>query len=373
MDDSLDHIALKRLRISTLFLLLVWLVSLLLLAGLFWQIANHESVLSWLEISIAAGLVFLAFLWIALPENRYSSYGMLQFQFGLANTLSILRGLILMGLVGYIVVPYRHTNLELIPGAAFLAALILDAADGVAARMLGQITRLGENLDRWLDFAALLIGTSILVAQYIIPRYFMLICLAYLLLAVKEWLFFKRMKPLQPSQSQRMMINLSMGLIGMGLLPVYSSGVISTASIFILFALVAVIIHGFLIDCEVLPEIRRIRKPDTYWYDLFLLVIRLAAAGLMMFSPSYPTDFSSFLPGFLLTMTAIVGFLPRLGMMGILLITGSLLSHPTADGLLWVSFILAASSLILGAGSIALWTPEDNWLMNGFKGGNASE
>jgi phosphatidylglycerophosphate synthase len=373
MDDSLDRFSLKRLRITTAIILLIWMAAVLSAAYLFLSIARQAYVLIWISVSIPSGLIFIVLLWIALPGNRSTEYSMLHPRFELPNLLSILRGLLLSCLVGFIFIPYKKTNLELIPGIVFIGTILLDAVDGAVARMSNCTSFLGETLDTNLDYASLTIGSLIMAAQSINSVLFILTAALGLILPAGKWFLRKRKEQPENNPYIKKIINLDLGFIGIALLPEYSSSVVSTASFIFLLPLLAATLHDLLIDSGMLSRKMRIRKPDRLWYDLFLLALRVAAAGMLMFSPAYPIEFSSFLTGLFFSMAVFSGFLPKVGMVGFLLIGGDLLSHSASDGMLWTAFILAGLSLILSAGIIAVWSPEDGWLEHGFKGGNASD
>jgi hypothetical protein len=120
--------------------------------------------------------------------------------------------------------------------------------------------------------------------------------------------------------------------------------------------------QDFLYTSGVLPANRGIKRPEGLLYDLFLLVLRLAAGGMFAFSPVFPTDPSSF-PRFMFVMMVATGFFPRIGVLGIMVFIGDYLTHSSPDSMFWAAFVLAGISFILGGGSFAFWSPEDRFLM----------
>jgi CDP-diacylglycerol--glycerol-3-phosphate 3-phosphatidyltransferase len=70
--------------------------------------------------------------------------------FGLANSLTLLRGALYAVVAGFVVVP-PDTPLVWIPALAYGSGVVLDKLDGTVARTLGQETTLGERLDMTFD------------------------------------------------------------------------------------------------------------------------------------------------------------------------------------------------------------------------------
>ncbi len=127
-------------------------VALLLTVGL-WGLFPMRSVDTLLlDPAILAGGFLGGQVWFV---NRYLVHswpeeGLLAAQFGLANSLTMLRGALYAVVAGFVVVP-PGTKLQWVPAAAYGIGVLLDKLDGVIARTVGEETDLGERLDMAFD------------------------------------------------------------------------------------------------------------------------------------------------------------------------------------------------------------------------------
>lgn len=102
--------------------------------------------------AVLAGLFLAAHLWYAshslLPPRLVS--GLPVSLFGLANTVTLLRGALYAVVAGFVVVP-PDSNLVWVPAVAYGAGVALDKLDGVIARTVGETTPIGRRLDMTFD------------------------------------------------------------------------------------------------------------------------------------------------------------------------------------------------------------------------------
>jgi len=99
-----------------------------------------------------AGLCWAGQFWLAgrtLDVSRFigSPYGHV---FGLANTLTLVRGGLYAVVAGFVVVP-ATTTLAWVPALCYGVGVVLDKVDGVVARSVGEETDLGRRLDMAAD------------------------------------------------------------------------------------------------------------------------------------------------------------------------------------------------------------------------------
>ncbi|UCF91832.1 MAG: CDP-alcohol phosphatidyltransferase family protein, partial [Desulfobacterales bacterium] len=85
-------------------------------------------------------------------------------QLGLATWITLLRGILIAMLAGFILQPWPPSDLPPLwliwaPGLLYLAAAVLDYGDGLIARIRHHETRLGERLDLEIDALGLLIAS----------------------------------------------------------------------------------------------------------------------------------------------------------------------------------------------------------------------
>ena len=129
--------------------------------------------------AVALGLVAceLALFGYGLDRNRRGPEAPLLPGLGVANAMTLSRGLLVAGVGGFLLVE-APGDLVWAPGALFLGAVALDGVDGVAARRLGRVTELGSFLDVEFDALALLAGVLVGIAWGQLPPWYLLAGLA---------------------------------------------------------------------------------------------------------------------------------------------------------------------------------------------------
>ena len=158
-----------------------------------------------------------------LPENRRGPSDPPDPTLGAANWITVLRGLPLGLLVGFIVLePSR------VPGAPFLLfslAVLADYADGLAARVTGRLTRFGEAMDTAVDGVAVLAAAAVLVSRGVMAPWFVLVGTARYLYLGGLWLrraTGSRTVPLKSLPSGRFLAGAVMALEAVALAPGHS-------------------------------------------------------------------------------------------------------------------------------------------------------
>ncbi|MBE0408200.1 MAG: CDP-alcohol phosphatidyltransferase family protein, partial [Anaerolineales bacterium] len=231
-----------------------WFSFLLFIAGILsigfavllisWDVQNAYL---WLVISSLALILFLWMLWGLLKDNYTIQTNTFSPIFGAGTNLTILRGIIIALLMGFVFSTRPDNWIIWVPGSLFTLAVISDYLDGYLARLTNHTTRLGEKLDTNLDGWTILIG-SILVIQYgQAPWWYIFVGLARFIF-IGGSLIRRQLKmpvyPLEDSVRRRAFAGAQMGLIAVLLLPIFSPpGTFWAAS---LFALPFII--GFLFD-----------------------------------------------------------------------------------------------------------------------------
>jgi CDP-diacylglycerol--glycerol-3-phosphate 3-phosphatidyltransferase len=122
---------------------------------------------------------------------------------GLANQLTIFRGLLICLLAGFLFPNSPEGFLAWIPGFLYSTALIMDGFDGYLARFRKETSAFGTFLDRDLDALGTLIGVLLAVHYARLPDWYILAGMAYYLFACGEWWREKRGLPLHPLPASR--------------------------------------------------------------------------------------------------------------------------------------------------------------------------
>jgi CDP-diacylglycerol--glycerol-3-phosphate 3-phosphatidyltransferase len=142
---------------------------------------------------------------------------------GLANQLTIFRGLLICLLAGFLFLNTPEGFLAWIPGFLYSTALIMDGFDGYLARLCKETSAFGAFLDRDLDALGTLIGVLLAVHYARLPGWYILAGMAYYLFACGEWWREKRGLPLHPlptSRYRRHVAVVQSVFIALALLPV---------------------------------------------------------------------------------------------------------------------------------------------------------
>jgi CDP-diacylglycerol---glycerol-3-phosphate 3-phosphatidyltransferase len=117
---------------------------------------------------------------------------------GLANQLTIVRGLLISLLAGFLFLNPPTGFPAWIPGILYTAALIMDGFDGYLARLRKETSAFGAFLDRDLDALGTLIGILLAVHFGRLPDWYILAGMAYYLFAFGQWWRVKQGLPLHP-------------------------------------------------------------------------------------------------------------------------------------------------------------------------------
>ena len=180
----------------------------------------RENAGSWLGAALLTLPVVLWRIVLAFPKEP-GELPQLFFP-GLANRLTIFRGLILCILAGFLALNMPEGGLAWIPGLLFIAALILDGLDGYAARLRNETSSFGAFLDPDLDAMGTLIGTLIAIRYGRLPGWYVLAGMAYYVFVFGRWMRKRRGLPLCPlpdRNDRRLASVLQSVFISLALLP----------------------------------------------------------------------------------------------------------------------------------------------------------
>lgn len=179
----------------------------------------------WLGIAFVSSFMLLGAIWQNLEYNHPKGNQELQTSFGAGNMLTIIRGILICFLAGFLFSPRPGGLMAWMPGLLYALAALADLFDGYLARRYNQVTRFGEILDMRLDGSGVLIGCLLLVQYGQVPAWYLLVGLARYLFLFGIWLRRQLGKPvheLTPNPTRRPFAGLQMGFIAVVLFPVFS-------------------------------------------------------------------------------------------------------------------------------------------------------
>jgi uncharacterized protein (TIRG00374 family) len=174
-----------------------------------------------------ATILALQWLYLArrLALNHRPGEARLLTGFGPATWITLLRGLLLAGTAGFMVLPRLEGTWAWAPMALFTTAISLDLLDGFAARRTGRVTRLGEALELGMDSLAMLVGSALAVLNRTLPWWYLSFGLASPVFRLGLWLRARLDLPvgeLPPSAGRRRLAGFSMGFLSAALWPIVS-------------------------------------------------------------------------------------------------------------------------------------------------------
>lgn len=364
--------------------MIIWLISYRLLLPVW------PHTLRWL---ILSGLVLgygLAILWRELPLNHRPGEMLLLPSFGWGNQLSLLRGLIIGLLSGFLFSPIPAMPLAWLIALLYTAAAIADWLDGYVARKRDHVTELGQRLDMEFDALGVAVVSLLAVGFGQLPVWFLTVALARYLFVFGLWWRRRRNKPifdLPPSVHRRIMAGMLMGMMTVVLWPILPAAMATAAG----FVIAIPVLLGFGRDwlfasgrlqgdnLAYLRVQRSLYRLMALWLPPLLRLILTAAMIhlLQQADPWYQPQawlelLSSWhvplpaLPAALLSVTAVLGTLSVLagfmGRLGAVLLFFPIGFDIATRGLLWdngLALIAALYIALLGSGRFSLWQPED--------------
>ena len=242
--------------------------------------------LRWVVLSSLAMLYPIWVLWRGLESNYRLGESQLLPTLGAGNNLTLLRGVLVASLAGFLFSPWPQGWLAWIPAVLYMLADAADFFDGYLARVKNHATRLGKLLDMSIDGVGVLVATLLAIQYGQLPLWYLVVALARYLFLGGERLrrrLGKPVYPLPPAISRRAFAGVQMGFLAAALWPVFSPPGTHIAAVF--FALPFLVGFGrdWLIASGVLrpAEISsgRLGEVLTRWLPVGL---RLAIVGLSL-------------------------------------------------------------------------------------------
>jgi CDP-diacylglycerol--glycerol-3-phosphate 3-phosphatidyltransferase len=217
-DLSLVSLRRRWLALALLFGLVLWCGYQLL--GARW-----DPVFAWRwAVVVACVLVYeLSHLWRGLNDNHRPGEVTLLPTLGAGNVLTMLRGLALGLLAGFLFSPWPSGRLAWLPALLYTASILADYVDGYLARITHHATLLGEKLDIEFDALGILIATSLAVNYNQLPWWYLLLGLSRYLFLFGIWWRKRRGSPvydLPPSTHRRIVAGFQMGFTSVMLWPI---------------------------------------------------------------------------------------------------------------------------------------------------------
>jgi CDP-diacylglycerol--glycerol-3-phosphate 3-phosphatidyltransferase len=208
----------------------------------FWKISHALRFA--LLMALACLLAFRA-VWTAFREGKNRPGATLTVTMGLADYLTLVRGLFICVLGGFLSSPQPDGWLAWIPGFLYLTVVFLDGVDGFLARRLGQASAFGEILDREFDGLGTAVATLLAYQYGKVPVFYLPVAGLYYAFQIGLWLYQKNGRPafsLKNSNYRKIVGGLNSVFLSVALWPVIApTASFTTATLLMVFVIVSFI------------------------------------------------------------------------------------------------------------------------------------
>jgi CDP-diacylglycerol--glycerol-3-phosphate 3-phosphatidyltransferase len=351
------------------------LFSLIFLVGGFFVLSNGWSqyyAARWLVLPVPTVVYLLLVLTRNLSANHRPDEERLLASLGWGNTLTLLRGLFVAALLGFLLLPRPLGWLSWIPGILFVLSDVADFLDGYLARITNHATRLGEILDMSFDGIGVLAAVLLGVQYGQLPAWYLLIGFSRYLFLGGQWLRKRLDRPvykLPSSISRRGFAGLMMGFLAAALLPVFRPpGLHIAATLFGLPFLV-----GFIRDWLTVSGViqsgngltKRISRLLLHWLPLALrlAILALILIGLFQWieiaSKSNRAPLTLVVFNLVIVVMIVLGVAPRITSILGLCLLGLFQAYTSLTSVQITLAIAYTAILYLGGGAYSLWKPEE--------------
>ncbi len=364
-DMTLVSLRRRWLALALLFALVLWIGYQLL------SVTRDPAFARRWAIVAAAALVYeLGHLWRGLKDNHRPGESRLLPVLGAGNVLTMLRGLALGLLAGFLLSPWPAGGLAWLPALLYSLAIVADYLDGYLARITHHATVLGENLDIEFDALGILVASSLAVSYHQLPWWYLFIALSRYLFLFGIWWRKRRGRPvydLPPSTHRRIVAGFQMGFTSVMLWPiVYPPGTTLAGVAFAIPFTVSFVRDWLVVSGRLDPASARYLEASrvvtlvfTRWLPVLLRIGLVALMiGFILPLPGF-TGSAIGLVALAATMMLALGVAGRLAALGLLVAASANIF--TSGLYLYNGFLLvsAVALMLLGSGTLSCWRPED--------------
>lgn len=322
----------------------------------------------WLVLPTLATTYLLIVFRRSLPANhRVGEEGILP-SLGWSNLLTLMRGLLLAAMTGFLFLPPPQHWLIWLPGILYVLADASDFFDGYVARITGRVTRLGEILDLSFDGLGVLVASLLAVQYGQAPAWYLAVAFARPLFLAGLWLRRRSGLPvyeLPTNMTRRIFAGLQMGFLAVILLPLFSPPGTHIAAALFALPLLAGFLRDWLFVSGALQPGRLPEALQNIFSRWTPLALRLAVLALNLMIMASWSDRSA---ADILVLNLVNATLVGLVVLGIMPRTTSIFALSMLGFYQMVSPLSAAQMILavvyttiiyFGGGRLSLWTPEE--------------
>lgn len=356
-----------------------WLVVALLygavLASGYWtmfQLWPATDAMRWLALAATTMAVQMVVLWGTLRFNHHPDGASLFRGLGIANSMTLTRGLLTCLMAGFLFSPASQGWLAWAPAALYMTERVLDFFDGFVARYTRRETRLGTILDMEFDGLGILIAVGLAIQIDHLPLWYLILGLGRQLFIFGIWVRQRLGWPLfdlPTSDHRRLIAGFQTGFISIILWPTWTTAVAMFAAWLFAIPLIFSFGRDWLVVSDTIDAesagYRRVRRRAKLIFEQWLPpLVRLIGAALVAWMFAQGGAIAGAL-GWLATIAAGLLLLGVIGRAAALVLAFVATFSATQVGLHpdnGLLLVCAVYILHLGSGRLALWTPEEYYL-----------
>ena len=199
--------------------------------------------------ALACLLAFRA-VWTAFREGKDRLGATHTVTLGLADYLTLVRGLFICVLGGFLFSPQPDGWLAWIPGFFYLTVVSIDGVDGFLARRLGQASAFGDILDKEFDGLGTAIATLLAYQYGKVPVFYLPVAGLYYSFQIGLWSYQKIGRPmssLKNSNYRKIVGGLNSVFLSLALWPVLGPPVSFIAATILMLFVIASFIKDWLV------------------------------------------------------------------------------------------------------------------------------
>lgn len=328
--------------------------------------------LRWLTLASATMAVQMVVLWWALRFNHPPTGAALFTDLGIANSMTLTRGLLTCLMAGFLFGPAPQGWLAWAPAVLYMTERVIDFFDGFVARYTRRETKLGSILDMEFDGLGILIAVGIAIQLDHLPLWYLILGLGRQLFIFGIWVRQRLGWPvfdLPPSDHRRLIAGFQTGFISIILWPTWTTEVAMVAAWLFAVPLLFSFGRDWLVVSATLdaasPGYQRVRQRAKLIFEQWLPpLVRLLGAALV----GWMIVQGASLTGGLAWLAALAAVLLLLGVLG--RAAALVLAFVAAFSAVQIGLRLDNALLLLcavyilhlGSGRLAAWTPEEYYL-----------
>ena len=371
--------------------------SILILYGCLFLTIPHVYAQQWLAQTAVIAAYCLWIVWRYLPENYRPVIESVEAAvlptFGWGNGLTLLRGLFVSMVAGFLFIPWPSGWLAWLPALLYTSAAIADFLDGFVARKTNHATLLGARLDMEFDGLGMFIVSLLAVWYGQLPWWYLSIGLARYFFIVGLWLREKRhlaIREMPHSWHRRIFAGFQMGFMSVVLWPIVPAwGATIAGTLFALATSASFLRDWFIVIGWLDPHAASYQARQRQLYRLFsfylppLFRFVFAGCGLILMGRIdtlwQPTGWVTLFNGWHLPFPAVLAsFLAGVGLIAMVMITMGAMGRIMAFFILFplgfdmivtgpnlvntIAISCVIMILMLGTGARSLWQPEERFM-----------